>query len=110
MTESLVRRHGTWLSSGAIVLGLGAAVVAPSARFDSNPINLKDPSTESVATFLDLASDPDTSPYTADVVAANLDAAAALSERLEALPGWAHPYDIMPGYPFGTQGYRNKMV
>ncbi|MFA6266890.1 MAG: glutathione S-transferase family protein [Pseudolabrys sp.] len=31
-------------------------------------------------------------------------------KRLEALPGWAHPYDIMPGYPFGTQGYRNRKV
>ena len=29
-------------------------------------------------------------------------------KRMEALPGWAHPYDIMPGYPFGTQGFRNK--
>lgn len=29
-------------------------------------------------------------------------------KRMEALPGWAHPYDLMPGYPFGTQGYRNK--
>ena len=29
-------------------------------------------------------------------------------KRMQALPGWAHPYDIMPGYPFGTQGYRNK--
>ncbi|MDO9412369.1 MAG: glutathione S-transferase [Pseudolabrys sp.] len=29
-------------------------------------------------------------------------------KRIEALPGWAHPYDIMPGYPLGTQGYRNK--
>lgn len=29
-------------------------------------------------------------------------------KRMQALPGWAHPYDIMPGYPLGTQGYRNK--
>ena len=29
-------------------------------------------------------------------------------ERIKALPGWAHPYDLMPGYPFGTQGYRNQ--
>jgi glutathione S-transferase len=29
-------------------------------------------------------------------------------KRMEALPGWAHPYDLMPGYPFGTQGYRNR--
>ncbi len=25
-------------------------------------------------------------------------------ERMKALPGWKHPYQIMPGYPFGTQG------
>jgi glutathione S-transferase len=28
--------------------------------------------------------------------------------RMQTLPGWAHPYDLMPGYPFGTQGYRNR--
>jgi len=37
-------------------------------------------------------------------------AIAAWLGRIEALPGWAHPYDIMPGYPLGTQGYRNKKV
>jgi glutathione S-transferase len=35
-------------------------------------------------------------------------AIAAWRERMQALPGWAHPYDIMPGFPFGTQGYRNR--
>jgi glutathione S-transferase len=35
-------------------------------------------------------------------------AIAAWLARMSALPGWAHPYDIMPGYPFGTQGYRNR--
>jgi glutathione S-transferase len=35
-------------------------------------------------------------------------AIAAWMQRITALPGWAHPYDIMPGYPFGTQGYRNR--
>ena len=24
--------------------------------------------------------------------------------RMKALPGWKHPYQLMPGYPFGTQG------
>jgi glutathione S-transferase len=28
--------------------------------------------------------------------------------RMQALPSWGHPYDLMPGYPFGTQGYRNR--
>jgi glutathione S-transferase len=29
-------------------------------------------------------------------------------ERMKALPGWKHPYELMPGYPFGTRGYRNQ--
>jgi glutathione S-transferase len=35
-------------------------------------------------------------------------AIAAWMERVAALPGWKHPYDLMPGYPLGTQGYRNQ--
>jgi len=27
----------------------------------------------------------------------------AWMERMKALPGWAQPYDLMPGYPFGTR-------
>ena len=26
----------------------------------------------------------------------------AWCERMKALPGWKHPYDLMPGYPLGT--------
>jgi glutathione S-transferase len=29
-------------------------------------------------------------------------------DRLKKLPGWAHPYDLMPGYPFGTQLLNGK--
>ena len=38
----------------------------------------------------------------------NYPAIAAWLERMKALPGWKHPYDLMPGYPFGTSGYRNQ--
>jgi glutathione S-transferase len=41
-------------------------------------------------------------------IAADHPAIAAWLARMSALPGWAHPNDIMPGYPFGTSGYRNK--
>lgn len=41
-------------------------------------------------------------------IANDYPAIAAWLARMSALPGWAHPYDIMPGYPFGTQGYRNR--
>jgi hopanoid biosynthesis associated RND transporter like protein HpnN len=85
VTETLVRRHGRWLSSGAIVLGLGAATLVPGARFDSNPISLKDPSTELVRTFLELMRDSRTAPYTIEVVAANLAVARDLASRIERL-------------------------
>jgi len=35
-------------------------------------------------------------------------AIAAWLGRMQALPGWKHPYDLMPGYPFGSQGYRGQ--
>jgi glutathione S-transferase len=28
--------------------------------------------------------------------------------HMKALPGWAHPYDLMPGYPFGTELLNGK--
>lgn len=37
-------------------------------------------------------------------------AIAAWLDRIKALPGWANPYDLMPGYPFGTQLLNGKPV
>lgn len=37
--------------------------------------------------------------YGFDIAAENPHVAAWL-ERMKALPGWAHPYDLMPGHPF----------
>ena len=41
-------------------------------------------------------------------IAKDYPAIGAWLKRMQALPGWGHPYDLMPGYPFGTQGYRNR--
>ncbi len=41
-------------------------------------------------------------------IAKDFPAIGAWLERIKALPGWGHPYDLMPGYPFGTQGFRNQ--
>lgn len=70
---------------GALALGVGAAVLLPQARFDFDPLNLKDPGTESVSTLFDLMDDPNTNPYSVTVLAADLDAARALKDRLAAL-------------------------
>ena len=41
-------------------------------------------------------------------IAKDYPAIGAWLKRMQALPGWKHPYDLMPGYPLGTQGYRNQ--
>jgi hopanoid biosynthesis associated RND transporter like protein HpnN len=80
-----LRPHSRAILWATVVLGVGAGAVAPLARFDFNPLNLKDPTTESVATFRDLLGDPDTTPYTIDILTKNLPAAEELAARLERL-------------------------
>jgi uncharacterized protein len=55
-------------------------------QFDSNPMNLRSDKVESVATFLDLVKDPETSPNTIDVTVANADAVEPMAAKLAALP------------------------
>jgi len=70
----------------ALVLGAVGLVFAAQSRFDFNPFSLKDPTTESVQTMLDLFAESDASPFTIAILAADADAAAATAERLERLP------------------------
>lgn len=75
-----------------IVLALTAAVVAgsvaalPSLRFDFDPLHLKDPASESVATLHDLTDDPFASANAVNLLAPSLDEAVALAQRVGALP------------------------
>lgn len=71
-------------ATGLVVLAGLPALLA--LRFDSDPMNLRDPSVESVSTYLDLARDPATSPTSLDVLAPNAAEATRLAERLAALP------------------------
>jgi len=71
---------------GALALGVFAMASLPFARFDDDPLNLRDPDSESVATLLALLDDPRVEPYDASVLADDLPSAAALAERFAALP------------------------
>jgi hopanoid biosynthesis associated RND transporter like protein HpnN len=70
----------------SVILAAGCAVVLPGLAFDFNPINLKSPKVESVATLLDLMKDPNATPNTIDVLAPSLADAQALSAKLSSLP------------------------
>jgi hopanoid biosynthesis associated RND transporter like protein HpnN len=80
----------------AIVLLATAAIVLAGApyllrlRFDSNPMNLRDQTVESVATFLDLSKDPKTAPNKIETLAPSLAAARDLKQKILALPEVDH--------------------
>ena len=61
----------------AISIGL-----LPHIAFDFDPLNLKNPKTESVSTARDLMKDPMTTPYTAEILVPSLEGATSLAERL----------------------------
>ncbi|MBV9510137.1 MAG: MMPL family transporter, partial [Caulobacteraceae bacterium] len=70
--------------------GLGAAAfcaaLLPLLHFDFNPMHLRSPKVESVATLLDLMKDPDESPNTMEALTPSLGAAQALGARIAVLP------------------------
>jgi len=78
-----------------VLLGTAAVVLAGAPyllrlRFDSNPMNLRDQTVESVATFLDLSKDPQTAPNKIETLAPSLAAARDLEQKILALPEVDH--------------------
>ncbi len=70
-----------------VFLGLAvlAAGLSPMLRFDSDPLNTKNPNTEAMRTLRDLIANPLTNPYTIDILLPMTEVA-ALTEKLKALP------------------------
>ncbi|MGH8502322.1 MAG: MMPL family transporter [Gammaproteobacteria bacterium] len=99
-TDALVTfpmRHARAIRWAALALAIGAALALPFARFDYNPLNLRDPASESVATFKDLVDRTDTPPWSITVLMPDLAAAARTSARLQELPSvsrviWVEDY------------------
>ena len=81
----LLKRRRTLLIVIAAVTVVSAGA-APAVRFDFNPLHLRSPKTESVATLLDLMRDPDTNPYAANALAPSLAQAQTLARRFDRLP------------------------
>ena len=81
----LVRRRKLVLWAFALSMA-GSVALLPLVRFDFNPLHLKNPHGEAMATLNDLMRDPDQSPNTIDVLTPSQAAADALAKRLSALP------------------------
>lgn len=79
-------QHGRAVRAVAAVIALAGLVLATQVRFDSDPLNLRDPESESVATAMDLLRDEDGMQRNLVALAGNREQVADLSRRLEALP------------------------
>jgi uncharacterized protein len=90
-------RRFVLILSGAIVIACLALL--PKLHFDFNPLNLRNPRTESVSTLLDLMKDSATTPNTIDVLAPSLTDAVALADRLAALPPVVHALTLASYVP-----------
>lgn len=101
--DQWLSRHARLAGTLALLLALFCAGASYWLRFDTNPINLRDPQAESVSTWRDLAQDPDTDPNTLEILAPNLEAAQALAARLDALPEVARATTLADFIPGGQE-------
>lgn len=104
--DQFLARHRRPILIWTAVLSIGGLPLLAFLRFDFNPLNLRSPKVESVATFLDLSRDSLTSPNVIDIIAPSLAAADELSIRLEAVPEVDH---VLTLSDFVPQQQREKL-
>lgn len=85
-SDAVLRRHARPIVAAACSLGLVGAVLLPVVPMDFDPLHLQDPKAEAVATFMDLAKDPDNGVYNLETLAPSVEAARVLAEKFSALP------------------------
>ena len=85
LDEVVRRRPWPLLVPFGILAALGVALL-PSLSFDADPLHTKDPSGEAMRTLNDLGDLRLTNPFTIDILARDLGAAAGLADRLRGLP------------------------
>ncbi len=88
--DNFIALHRKKILAAALAAAIAGIAIATQLRFDFDPLNLKDPHTESVSTLFDLMKDPDFSPYTSDILQPSLADATALAAKLGALPEVDH--------------------
>jgi hypothetical protein len=89
------------------VLAVAGAISAATIGFDANPLDTKDPNSESMRTLNQLLANPATNPFYADALTPNLEAARALQARLAALPEVA---GTMSGATFVPEQQTQKLA
>jgi predicted RND superfamily exporter protein len=84
--DEFIRRYRIPVVVTTLVVVMLASPLLLFLPFDFNPLHLRNPKVESVATFLDLRKDPRTGANAIEIIAPTLDAADGIAKRLRSLP------------------------
>jgi hopanoid biosynthesis associated RND transporter like protein HpnN len=84
--DHFLEKHRVIIIVGTLVVAVAGLPLLYFLRFDFNPINLRSPRVESIATFLDLRKDPNTGANAINVMTNSDAEAKKIKERLQKVP------------------------
>jgi hopanoid biosynthesis associated RND transporter like protein HpnN len=84
--DHFLEKHRVAIIVGTLLIAVAGLPLLYFLRFDFNPINLRSPKVESIATFLDLRKDPNTGANAINVMTNSEADAKKIEARLEQLP------------------------
>ena len=84
--DHFLEKHRVLIIVGTLVIAVAGLPLLHFLRFDFNPINLRSPKVESIATFLDLRKDPNTGANAINVLTDSEAGAKQIEARLEKVP------------------------
>jgi uncharacterized protein len=84
--DQFLERHRVVIIVGTLLVAVAGLPLLYFLRFDFNPINLRNPKVESIATFLDLRKDPNTGANAINVMTRSDAEAKKIADRLAKLP------------------------
>ena len=84
--DEFLERHRVGVIAGTLLIAVAGLPLLYFLRFDFNPINLRSPQVESIATFLDLRKDPNTGANAINVMTNSEADAKRIGARLEKVP------------------------
>jgi len=84
--DRFLENHRVAIVTGTLAIAIAGLPLLYFMRFDFNPMNLRNPKAESIATFLDLRKDPNTGANAVDVLTHSDADARKIAAKLEKLP------------------------
>jgi len=97
--DEYMARHRIGIIAGTAIAVIGGLPLLYWVSFDFNPINLRNPNTESIATYLEISRDPTTNANAIEMLVPSLDAANATADRLSKLPEVSHTMTLSSFIP-----------